>query len=270
MSSARLQFAPHNRRAFLRGMGCIAALATVGGRNAIAATPKTLFRVRREVFLASPPGVTILAASYYTRPDVPELVSRHHTMTRSDTADRAFVRYSPDNGRTWGETREVMTVEPREGGTYRRGSASHLIDPRTGWLLQFRIEGLFRDDTPLARLKNWTITCSVSKDGGRSAIFDGPVIHRGEEFSAEHPLPGVWRGKNCAYIGDTSSVPLALADGTILVPIQIAPLEQGRAARLGNVPARRSGSGLVVARDDRADARATRRRAADDGDARIE
>ena len=43
----------------------------------------------------------MLAATYYTRPTGTELISIHQLMSRSDTVDVAFTRYSGDNGRTW-------------------------------------------------------------------------------------------------------------------------------------------------------------------------
>jgi hypothetical protein len=212
------------RRRFLRGMATMVAAGAIQ-RCAQAASATFMFRVQREIFLKSPkPGVTVLATSHYTRPTGGEVVSRHRYMSRSDTTDRAFLRYSSTHGRDWSEEREVMTTERREGGTFRRSASCNLVDPTTGMLVEFRIEGLFARDEPLARLRGWFISYAISQDGGRSWSVEAPVIHKGPEFSAAHPLPGVWQGKNCAYIGDTASVPIALDDGTILVPIQIAPL----------------------------------------------
>ena len=213
-----------NRRLFL------GALVTAGGACALGiqsrgAEGAQKFGVRRDVFLKSPKaGVTVLAASYYTRTTGLDLFSRHHYMSRSDTADGAFVRFSSDNGRSWSEEAGVAVTEKREGGTFRRSQPCNLVDPTTGWLIEFRIQGLFPKDEPLARLRGWTIHYAISKDGGRSWAEEAPVIHKGAEYSVAHPLPGVWHGKNCAYIGDMASAPIALSDGTLMVPIQIAPL----------------------------------------------
>ncbi|MFN5713348.1 MAG: hypothetical protein ACK463_01950, partial [Bradyrhizobium sp.] len=43
-------------------------------------------------------------------------------------------------------------------------------------------------------------------------------------FSEQHPLPGVWIGKNCVMVGDLASVPVFLRDGTLLVPVIITPI----------------------------------------------
>src|SRR5881394_2460134 len=195
------------------------------GLTRLHAGPSPKFRISREVFIKSPqPGTAVLAASYYTRLTGGDLLCRHGYMTRSDTSDHGFIRFSSDNGRTWSAESEVHVTERRPEGTFRRSSPCKLVDPTTGTLLEFRIEGVFADDSPLARLRGWEIATAISDDGGHSWHSEAQVIHRGSEYSPAHPLPGVWRGKNCAYIGDLTCEPLALADGTILVPIQIAPL----------------------------------------------
>jgi len=215
---------PAGRRSFLRAVATLAAAGALGAK-AGGAEARPVFRVRRELFLRSPrTGVTVLAASYYTRPSGGELMSRHSYLTQSDTTNHAFRRFSRDHGRTWSEAEEIMTAEKRPGGMFRRLASVHLVDPSTGVLIAFRIEGLFPDDHPLARLRGWTIHTALSDDGGRIWHHETPLIHAGETYSAAHPLPGVWSGKNCAYIGDQTCVPIALADGTILLPIQIAPL----------------------------------------------
>jgi hypothetical protein len=216
------------RRAFIQKLfraTSLAALATAATRARSAQGLPAGFTVRREVFLKSPaPGTTVGASSYYTQRTGAELLSRHRYSTRSDTSDQAFRRFSPDNGRTWSDNQEIFTVERRAGGTFRRSVTSGLVDPTTGALIEFRIEGLFDIDEPLDRLRRYSISYGLSYDRGRTWAMEAPVIHRGAEFSVEHPLPGVWHGKNCAYIGDLSSAPLALADGTLLMPIQIVPL----------------------------------------------
>lgn len=216
-----------SRRAFLQhaaraaSLGALASMAT----RSRASEPAVAFKVRRELFLKSPgPGTGVGGSSYYTRRDGLELLGRHRYSTRSDTSDHAFLRFSPDNGRTWTEPREVFTVERRAGGTFRRSVSSGIVDPTTGSLIEFRIEGLFEKDHPLDRLRGYSITYGLSRDGGRTWAVEAPIVHRGAEHSADHPLPGVWKGRNCAYIGDLGSAPLALADRTLLLPIQIVPL----------------------------------------------
>ena len=181
--------------------------------------------IGRELFLASPqPGTAVLAATYYTRPTGTELVSMHQLMSRSDTVDVAFLRFSRDNGRSWTDAAEVPTLEPRPNGKFRRALRAGVADPATGKFVRFHIEGLLPTDDPLEGMRQWYVCYSVSDDGGRTWPVSEPVMQAGAEFSASHPLPGVWIGKNCVMIGDLASVPIVLADGTVIVPVIVTPL----------------------------------------------
>ncbi len=181
--------------------------------------------VQRELFLASPtPGTAVLAATYYTQPAGTDLLSMHQLMSRSDTIDVALLRHSRDNGRTWSAATEFPTLEPRAGGKFRRALRGGVADPTTGRFVRFHIEGLLPTDEPLEGMRQWYVCYSVSEDGGRTWPVTEQVIQLGAEFSARHPLPGVWIGKNCVMVGDLASVPIVLADGTLLVPVIITPL----------------------------------------------
>ncbi len=180
--------------------------------------------IRRETFLAAPrPGTAVLASTYYTRPVGDDLISMHQWMSRSDTTDVAYVRLSSDQGTSWTAATEVRTQERRPEGTLRRMLRGGCVDPHTGAFLRFRIEGVLPTDDPLEGLRRWTVHYSASRDGGRTWFVDEQIIHRGSGFTATHPLPGVEIGKTCYMIGDTASVPLFLADGTLLLPIILTP-----------------------------------------------
>jgi len=182
-------------------------------------------KIHREVFLAAPkPGVAVLAATYATRPSGGELLSLHQLMSRSDTVDIAFMRRSDDGGRTWSDAIEIPTLEHRPGGKLRRALRGGVADPRSGRFVRFHIEGLLPNDDPLEGMRQWYVCYSVSPDGGRTWPVGGRVIQDGPEFSEQHPLPGVWIGKNCVMVGDLSSVPVFLRDGTLLVPVIITPI----------------------------------------------
>lgn len=180
--------------------------------------------IRRERFVASPKaGVAVLASAYYTRPTGFEMISMHQWMSRSDTTDVAYLRLSTDHGATWSEPEKVRTQESRPDGTLRRMLRGGAVDPRTGHFLRFRIEGVLPTDDPLEGMRRWTVHYGASRDGGRTWFVDEQIIHRGPGFSALRPLPGIEIGKTCYMIGDTASVPLFLADGTILLPIILTP-----------------------------------------------
>ena len=152
------------------------------------------------------------------------MISLHQLMSRSDTVDVAFLRTSPDHGRTWSAATEVPMVEARPGGKFRRALRGGVADPRTGRFVRFQIEGLLPTDDPLEGMRQWYVTYQVSTDGGRTWAINEQIIQRGAEFSPTHPLPGVWIGKNCVMVGDLASVPIVLGDGTILLPVIVSPL----------------------------------------------
>ncbi len=200
-------------------------LAIVGIALSGAEPPRAATEMRRELFLASPrAGTAVLAASYYTRPTGADLISIHQLMSRSDTVDVAYVRISPDHGRTWSTATEVPTLEVRPGGKFRRALRGGVADPRTGRFVRFQIEGLLPTDDPLEGMRQWYLTYHVSEDGGHTWPINEQIIQRGAEFSPVHPLPGVWIGKNSVMVGDIASVPIVLADGTLLLPVVITPL----------------------------------------------
>ncbi|MBI3210717.1 MAG: exo-alpha-sialidase [Candidatus Solibacter usitatus] len=63
-------------------------------------------------------------------------------------------------------------------------------------------------------------------DGGASNV----VVHEGAEFSEQHPMPGIYIGKNAIMLGDQTSTPITSPkDGAILVPVEISPIDaEGR------------------------------------------
>jgi hypothetical protein len=103
--------------------------------------------------------------------------------------------------------------------------------PRAGFVdsedryIEFWNEGVLPSDDPLEGLRNWNIYYRVSHDGGRSFSPRHQVIHTGVEFNAQHPLSGVWTGKNCVMLGDMTCVPVAAPDGRLLLPVQITPVD---------------------------------------------
>ena len=180
--------------------------------------------IRRELFMPSPkPGTAVLANTYYTRPKGSELISMHELMSRSDTTDVAFFRFSKDNGRTWTAGEEIRTEERRPQGKLRRMLRGACVDPHTGRFLRFRIEGVLPTDDPLEGMKQWVVFYSASMDGGLTWYLDEQIIQKGAAFSPTHPMPGVQTGRTCVMIGDAASGPLILDDGTILLPVIITP-----------------------------------------------
>ena len=114
--------------------------------------------VTRQIFLPSPkPGTGVLAASYYTRATGGEMLSLHQLISRSDTIDVAYVRYSSDNGRTWSPPEERAMRETHPNGTLRRHPRGGYVDPATGRYVTLWVEGVLPTDQPLEGMKAWQI-----------------------------------------------------------------------------------------------------------------
>src|SRR5260370_11543020 len=106
----------------------------------------------------------------------------------------------------------------RPEGMLRRHPRTAIVDPKTGRFIEFWIEGILPTDNPLEGMQQWNIYYKL--DG-----VVHQVIHEGAEFNARHPLPGVYTGKNMVMLGDVASVPIALRDGSILLPAIITTLD---------------------------------------------
>ena len=212
-----LDVARQSWRAAFVLVACVAEVTSVWGAD--------ITLVGREKFLATPEaGVRTNARSFYAFDDGDQLISVHTSLSRSDTFDAAYRRYSADNGRTWSAATRIATFEETARGTRR-------IYPRIGYavadrdvLIEFEIRGTLPGDDPLEGMKHWALYHRLSRDGGRSAYHEGPVIQAGGQFSASRPFPGVEIGKNSMMIGDQACVPITLDNGELLQPVQITTL----------------------------------------------
>jgi hypothetical protein len=176
-------------------------------------------RVTREVFVRSPgKGTAVLAHAWYTDAKLPHLRAVEKLFSRSDTVEVARYRDSRDNGRTWSEPEAVATGEKRAGGMWRMHPHGGFADPRNGRYVEFRTEAVLPTDDPLEGQKRWNVHYRVGSGAWR------PIVHEGAEYTAQHPLPGVWIGRNMAMMGDVTAVPFAAPGGEILLPAMTSPL----------------------------------------------
>jgi hypothetical protein len=180
--------------------------------------------IARRTFAEAPaPGVCLHAVSNYTSREAPVLESLVLESSRSDTQDAGRRALSTDNGRTWSAPETVPTGAEVDGGTWRAHPRGGWLDPGSGRYLRLRTEGVLPTDHPLEGLRHWHLVYAVSEDGGRTERLRESVVAGGEEFDETHPLPGVVIGRNGFMLGDFGCRPLALPDGTILLPCQISP-----------------------------------------------
>jgi len=174
--------------------------------------------IEREVFMRSPgKGSAVMAFAYYAKPAGGEMFSIEERWSRSDTMDVAYFRRSQDFGKSWSAPVERKTGEKTSAGMLRRHLRGGWVDPVSGRLLEFWLEGVLPTDDPLEGLRQWRIYYTV--DGG--PIHQ--VIHKGPEYDAKHWLPGVVTGQNCAMLGDHTCQPISMKDGSILWPVAISP-----------------------------------------------
>ncbi len=175
-------------------------------------------KIERAVFLRSPgKGTAIMAMAYYAKKTGGEMISIEERWSRSDTIDVAFFRRSADYGRTWSAPTERKTGEKTPAGMLRRHLRGGWVDPHSGRLIEFWLEGVLPNDDPLEGLRQWRIYYSVDGAPARQ------IVHKGAEFDERHWLPGVVTGQNSAMIGDHTCQPISLKDGSILWPVVISP-----------------------------------------------
>ena len=96
--------------------------------------------------------------------------------------------------------------------------AADMSIPKLGGLFSFGMRGILPTDDPIEGMRQWNIYYSVDGKGSYQ------LIQHGREFSATHPLPGIYTGKNCVMLGDVPCLPMSRKDGTILLPVETTPL----------------------------------------------
>ena len=94
--------------------------------------------VSSTVFLKSPgPGKGLMGGCFYTQRDGMRLLSLHVITQRSDTVETATLRYSNDNGHSWGETSEWPMCFAATSGVGRRHFWGGYLDKYTDRFIFF-------------------------------------------------------------------------------------------------------------------------------------
>jgi len=176
------------------------------------------------IFVPSPAeGTAVLGGSYYTRATGLDLMSVHVLTSRSDILSHEYYRFSEDNGRTWSDPTLIPASRETPEGTLQRHNRGGYLDPMTGRFIKLRNQATLPNNEVLEFMRFNTIHYAVSVDGGRTDLFDEPLVQAGAGYNADRPLPNVQRGHNCFMMGDSTCQPINLPDGSLLLPVQISP-----------------------------------------------
>ena len=130
---------------------------------------------------------------------------------------------SDDNGKTWSASSAKPDFAAGLPYGFRREPAGMVVDPKNGRLLSIYnaldTPGVDPNavEPPIA-LNEYYLRYRVSEDGGRTWLFDEPIVHTG--FTEKRPFEGIVRGANGLFTGDLGSLPIITRTGRILLPAQ--------------------------------------------------
>ncbi|MDX1358047.1 MAG: sialidase family protein [Clostridia bacterium] len=146
-------------------------------------------------------------------------ILKYSTYTGSSDAFKgSTIQFSTDGGKTYSEPIPDTTRGPAEGGMMTKYFKLTAIDPKNDRLYMFYNMGLLPNDRPEDGLQSWQMYYRMSEDGGRTFIFEKPVIMTGHTIG--NPIDGVYIGKNNFMVGDRPCEPIVREDGTILMAVQ--------------------------------------------------
>lgn len=135
--------------------------------------------------------------------------------------------HSPDNGATWTSWKANPDFSAGLPHGYRRGALPLFVDETNGRVIQLLncldTPGLDPKivEPPIA-LETYYLRYRVSVDGGKTYLFDEPIIQRGH--TQENPFDGVYYGKNGIFMGDVGSQMIRTRAGRIIIPAQACKL----------------------------------------------
>ncbi len=132
---------------------------------------------------------------------------------------------SHDHGRAWNRVSPTPDFAKGLPYGYRRNPVTSVFDPKNRRLVTIvnalDTPGLDpKIGEPPVALKTYYLRYRVSKDAGRTWLFEEPIVQAGK-YTMRHPLDDLWIGKNSIFLGDCGSIPIVTRTGRILVPAQM-------------------------------------------------
>lgn len=162
----------------------------------------------------------------YSTPKGPEMVRLRTEEIKDDITSNYEFSFSKDHGETWSDPVTMESSRRTDKGMFRRMFFNApYCDPQNGRLLLVGEEGVLPADNSLDAFMHLYTVYIVSEDQGRTWTPSRRVIHRGKEFSAEHPLPTVYIGKNASQ---TANAYRRRSDGAVIIPTQLSILKDDK------------------------------------------
>ncbi len=187
--------------------------------------------IEKKMIMRRPEKRTGVYCYIFNTPEEKGRMKFYSYIKRSDTTEISYVQFSHNNGKTWSEPETIITGRQTEKGIERYYFRNTLLDEKSNRMISFKIRGVLPTDHPHEGLKRWSTWYTVSEDGGRTNVIEEQVILEGDEFTADHPVEGVWAGKNSLMMGDRTELAIitkyqkdAYENGIVLLPVQITPI----------------------------------------------
>ena len=188
--------------------------------------------LKKQLIAKRPEERTGVYCFIFNTPEKDGLMKIYSYIKRSDTSEISYIQFSSDNGKTWTAPKAVITGKETAAGTERYNFSHLLLDESRKRMIIFKVKGLLPTDEPLEGLKHWNIWYAVSEDGGRTNIIEEQLILQDDEYHADHPVDGVWIGRNSLMLGDVSTLAIMTkyqkdedVNGMVLLPVQISPTD---------------------------------------------
>lgn len=156
--------------------------------------------------------------SYYIRNTGVYHISMYTFQNESDWSNKLFVRNADDNGKTWSNSEGLKTKRQIGDKWVRRIFMIGFMDTEKNILIVPKVELRDSSSNSWDTLKSWPVSCKLSSYGRKTFYQDSQIIVEEDEFNADHSMAGVWKGQNCAMLGDNGCDPIRVYIGEILVP----------------------------------------------------